>query len=149
MDASQRAWPRFTAAPETAAPPPRIPDGAWPRWGALSGPGRAISPPVPDPSPHPEPRPQPPAPPQPDPQPHPEPLPSPPPHEDPPPPVAGAPRAGAALVPVRRSYSTALVPAGQREVALLEVARAARRAAPMVAAAGIAAVAAMALFRRR
>lgn len=51
--------------------------------------------------------------------------------------------------PVTRPVTMALVPAGLGDVTLAEVARAARRAAPAAAMLGVAAVAAMAFFRRR
>jgi len=53
------------------------------------------------------------------------------------------------LLPVRRSTSMALVPVRGGEVTLGDLVRAARRAAPVAAIAGMAAAAAMALFRRR
>jgi hypothetical protein len=51
---------------------------------------------------------------------------------------------------IPRPQSTALVPVRhRREVALVDVARAVRRASPVIAVASVAAVAAMAFFRRR
>ena len=62
---------------------------------------------------------------------------------------AEPPEAVAARV-IPRAQSTALVPVRhRREVALVDVARAVRRASPVIAVASVAAVAAMAFFRRR
>jgi len=52
-------------------------------------------------------------------------------------------------LPVARPVSMALVPAGLGDVTLAEVAHAVRRAAPIATVVGVAAVAAMAFFRRR
>lgn len=127
----ETAWPRFTAGAPLRREPPREVDGPWPRWGWFPreqrswtlAPGPSIvareDPAVPPPA---------------------EPVTA---------RATAAPRFIQGLVPVRRSYSTALVPVRSREVALAEVARVARRVAPAAAVAGVAAVAAMALFRRR
>jgi hypothetical protein len=64
-------------------------------------------------------------------------------------PAVEAPAAVEARV-VPRGRSTALIPVRQgREVALVDVARAVRRASPAIAVASVAAVAALAFFRRR
>lgn len=146
-------WPRFTGVP--SAEPPREPGVAepWPRWGWFPreartwsfAPGPSLTaasspPPVPPPAP-------------------PAVEASPPPAVLPPPreriPEVGDVRPAEGgrdveLVPVRRSTSTALVtsPRGG-EVTLLDLARAAKRMAPLAAVAGMAAAAAVALFRRK
>lgn len=151
-----RPWPRFTRLPEPRAPREHAPYEPWPRWGWFPreqrtwsfAPGPSLTaspspvPPAPDVGPASEPtRPAPPPP------------SLPPPREAPPAieDIAGVTEDGPELdlLPVRRSTSMALVPARAGEVTLGELARAAKRVAPVAAIAGMAAAAAVALFRRR
>lgn len=143
-----RPWPRFAALPE--ARPPREPAAhePWPRWGWFPreqrtwtfapGPSLVAESPVADP-------PRPATPPS-----EPTLIASPP---EPPPVIEDVDHVTEEpeldLLPVRRSTSMALVPVRGGEVTLGDLVRAARRAAPVAAIAGMAAAAAMALFRRR